>query len=584
MHGLLHVALRDLVLQLRSYGFWDLIVERTLEELHCLDDPREDDLLDTTKSYTDGVTEVLFKHAFAVLKCDRETGMLLVGDRHVRWLAESGYLSHLRRIDRSNVLELLEGVTKIHSHIERSFAHAIVPFFKVFPRSCPGGAFMIAYSSERATTAALFRGALIAAAELLCGQRLRLEEVPPPGAFDIAWLVQEVELFDTPELKGGHGLRGSSAQGLADLHTLMVPEVSSSPAASSTRTSLSDFPMPRLSISNYADTPTADGSIAAPRRSHQRTRRESDPDWASAAALNETTGQAREAILAEIERTHADALAQGIKAAALMRCVDPESVAADYTDPAQLSVASRFWAQSTGRLEHFLLSRPVPPEHADSLLVFVSHVWPEPADFAAIASVHVSYAEAKAIELGYAVQDLRRMRFGLAGADTASVLLWVDKACVAQEPHNLQATYLSHIQAFIALSGEMIVLLSWSYFERLWCVRRSALQPLLPCPGADPWQRVAVRSAAAQPRECSQPLASSLAPAPASARSSPPRLAGACSSGPAFSPRTSRASSTSRANQCSRTLQSAHTSSPSASSRSTRRAAACRRTATPCSR
>ncbi|KAG8457499.1 hypothetical protein KFE25_004135 [Diacronema lutheri] len=472
MHGLIHIALRELVLQLRSQGFWELIVERTLEQLEHLDDPREDHLLEM-RAYTDETTDVLLAHAFAVLRCDRTAGMLLLGDRHVRWLAEAGYISFLTQLRRGDVLELIESISKLHAHLERSFEHALLPAIKVFAPDGARAPFVLAYTGERTCTAPLFEGALVAAAELLCGTRLRLEPAePPPAGCDVAWRVTVVDDARPVELADALPLSPERARKFAELHEsiMLMPAPTHTPHA----TSLGGGAGEAGAGAAAMDVAYAGLALSMRKRG---TRRESDPEVFRPRAH----GDLRNVLLAQVERTHANAMASEYPPRALLRTVHPSEVSSDYTDPTQLAAVSEFWAQSSGQLEHFLLSTSAAPGAPGSpargggasarsdMLVFVSHAWPSPDGFAGAAGLPLTYAQAKASELGNAVSDLRRTRAD--GPDeVVNVRLWIDKACVAQEPAAKRNVYLSYIQDFILLSDEMIALLPWTYFERIWCM------------------------------------------------------------------------------------------------------------------
>jgi hypothetical protein len=48
--------------------------------------------------------------------------------------------------------------------------------------------------------------------------------------------------------------------------------------------------------------------------------------------------------------------------------------------------------------------------------------------------------------------------------------LWVDKSCIPQRDPVVKARCVASIEHFLRLSETCIVLLSWSYFTRLWCV------------------------------------------------------------------------------------------------------------------
>jgi hypothetical protein len=97
-------------------------------------------------------------------------------------------------------------------------------------------------------------------------------------------------------------------------------------------------------------------------------------------------------------------------------------------------------------------------------LVCVSRAWSAPADWAAAVGDSLPYAEAKASELAYAVSDLTRLR------GRGERRLWVDKGCVPQSPLALRLAFIERIRDYISLADEMVVLRSWHYLGRLWCL------------------------------------------------------------------------------------------------------------------
>merc|ERR1719183_2449931 len=50
------------------------------------------------------------------------------------------------------------------------------------------------------------------------------------------------------------------------------------------------------------------------------------------------------------------------------------------------------------------------------------------------------------------------------------LVCWVDKACIPQDNEEAKKACVLLIEEFLKLSDGLIVLLSWHYFTRLWCV------------------------------------------------------------------------------------------------------------------
>jgi hypothetical protein len=83
-----------------------------------------------------------------------------------------------------------------------------------------------------------------------------------------------------------------------------------------------------------------------------------------------------------------------------------------------------------------------------------------------------AYEDAKAHELAEVAIAAIARKAGIDGEDplTAwrSQMLWVDKACIPQDNAEVKAQCIRSLERFIALSDNVVVLLSWSYFTRLW--------------------------------------------------------------------------------------------------------------------
>ncbi|KAG8457187.1 hypothetical protein KFE25_004404 [Diacronema lutheri] len=200
--------------------------------------------------------------------------------------------------------------------------------------------------------------------------------------------------------------------------------------------------------------------------------------------------------------------------AALMRAVPCGRVAASLDDAAKLRRASTFWRTNVGSIDDYELSAP-----AEFAARFVSHTWQQPTDWHALMGAKCDFAEVKAAVLSTAARDLvwqRRRHIDLArrksitspttvlsaaldaangargdGPPTAAdgarltqraapierwqdATLWVDKCCVAQQ-HPIMVPTIALLEQFVRRCEGMIVLFTWDFFARLWCVYEWAL-------------------------------------------------------------------------------------------------------------
>jgi len=75
------------------------------------------------------------------------------------------------------------------------------------------------------------------------------------------------------------------------------------------------------------------------------------------------------------------------------------------------------------------------------------------------------YGAVKATELKIVAIDIAEA----TGRDWKDITFWIDKCCIPQR-HPLMPICLQHLEDFVQRCDGMVVLLSWQYFERLWCV------------------------------------------------------------------------------------------------------------------
>jgi len=181
---------------------------------------------------------------------------------------------------------------------------------------------------------------------------------------------------------------------------------------------------------------------------------------------------------------------------ALMRAVPCGKVAASYDTPEAVRTMSKFWQSNVGSLKDYSLSCP-----AQEATRFVSHTWQPPSDWEELMGKGVVFAEVKSALLAMAARDLVAKRNRAAtskstppstsasmhgratgGLDDArlaqrtnpierweDVTLWIDKCCVAQQ-HPIMVPTIARLDAFVRRCEGMVVLFTWDFFTRLWCV------------------------------------------------------------------------------------------------------------------
>jgi hypothetical protein len=148
-----------------------------------------------------------------------------------------------------------------------------------------------------------------------------------------------------------------------------------------------------------------------------------------------------------------------------------------------------FWATNTFEPEVMAALDISKPRLSASGRVnrFVSHCWAAPSDYAeqtipAVAAARKAdardgmkdmsqrnYSKAKASELQQAGRKVAAEMFG-SESEWDKVTCWIDKVCIPQNDEAKKRLCVEHIEDFLRLSDGLIVLLSWNYFERLWCL------------------------------------------------------------------------------------------------------------------
>ena len=150
-------------------------------------------------------------------------------------------------------------------------------------------------------------------------------------------------------------------------------------------------------------------------------------------------------------------------ASLLMHAVRAEHVAAEWDNIETMDKASAFWGTKVGSAADYQLSRP-----SQTAQRFVTHSWSPPGNWKEVMGETCSYADIKAMELYMVAKDIAEDELD-EGSSWKDVTFWVDKCCIPQQ-HPLTQRCIELIEEFIRRSDGMVVLFSWDYFDRLWCV------------------------------------------------------------------------------------------------------------------
>jgi hypothetical protein len=186
-------------------------------------------------------------------------------------------------------------------------------------------------------------------------------------------------------------------------------------------------------------------------------------------ALEELVGKS--ARLSEADKSALDKLQKLVQKATrpvdlLMKAVPAGCVAAHWDDAEGLDRCARFWSTNVGDAADYSKSSFVARARR-----FVSHSWSAPADWAEVMGPDCSYLDVKATELAAVAQDITvRLDGGSECRDwRTDTTLWVDKACIPQE-HALLTFCVQQLEDYMDRCDGLVCLVSWEYFDRLWCV------------------------------------------------------------------------------------------------------------------
>eukprot|EP00658_Telonema_sp_P-2_P052487 TRINITY_DN4070_c0_g1_i16.p1 TRINITY_DN4070_c0_g1~~TRINITY_DN4070_c0_g1_i16.p1 ORF type:complete len:929 (-),score=262.74 TRINITY_DN4070_c0_g1_i16:358-3144(-) len=144
----------------------------------------------------------------------------------------------------------------------------------------------------------------------------------------------------------------------------------------------------------------------------------------------------------------------------LMRGVPATSVSAAWDQLGALDAASKFWGSNDADAMDYWKS-----SSTEGVTRFVSHPWQPPEDWNSVMGSCCQYSDIKATELNIVALDLANS----LNVPLDDITFWIDKACIPQR-HALMPLCVELIEEFLKRSDGMVVLLTWEYFQRLWCV------------------------------------------------------------------------------------------------------------------
>ncbi|KAG8457188.1 hypothetical protein KFE25_004405 [Diacronema lutheri] len=509
MHGLVHHALRSFARETAGAAAW----AAALREAGVTE---ESAILDAVQ-YPDAATFAVVSAVAAALRLELGAALDAFGEYFVSWLAEMG---QMRMIDAMGATldDLLRNLNSLHHALARTHRDAQFPTFKV--EGCAAdGTLVISYASVRGELLAPLVVGILRAVSLLkvdAPLEMRRLDVPHAG-YDVTWAcalgaprAAPAERSAAPvrteherrmargwhralvESCCGGGQRAPRAQPAYAPSTWSTRRTRFLPSAAPDVTPAAAYVVARATAARSRIRPLS--TTGAPSTSWMPLRKlfiVARTSAASAASSAEDASSAQPrahpGLLKQLDRLLLALPSLADPGAALMRAVPCGRVAASLDDAAELCRASTFWRTNVGSIDDYELSAP-----AEFAARFVSHTWQQPTDWHVLMGAKCDFAEVKAAVLSMAARDLvwqRRLAEGrIAEAAVGARLsqgaapierwqdatLWVDKCCVAQQ-HPIMVPTIALLEQFVRRCEGMIVLFTWDFFARLWCVYEWAL-------------------------------------------------------------------------------------------------------------
>eukprot|EP00445_Apocalathium_hangoei_P043351 CAMPEP_0203974032 /NCGR_PEP_ID=MMETSP0359-20131031/99895_1 /ASSEMBLY_ACC=CAM_ASM_000338 /TAXON_ID=268821 /ORGANISM="Scrippsiella Hangoei, Strain SHTV-5" /LENGTH=607 /DNA_ID=CAMNT_0050912205 /DNA_START=98 /DNA_END=1917 /DNA_ORIENTATION=+ len=483
MHGLIHVVMKNLVLEKFGADQWSAILSEAKVsdedgflalEAHS-DDTTVAAVVAASKVLGASVEDVLrlFGEFFAesvhrggapphvaehgqVLGASVEDVLRLFGEFFAESVHRGGHLRMLQSMG-DDLRELVRNLNNLHYQLERSFRTASFPSFTVADADGPDGHFKLSYYSLRGTLLIpVVEGVLPTVARRLFHFEISMVTLPPEEGMCATWLVAptiaakaDAQSESSPGWMGGW-LSGTLCEsslgwlrGMAQWHAALMCGPPAPVCLSTCGRKAQDL-------------------CCADIGGHERQALVLRGSRKSTTSLDDMVrnGSMPGSLQSELDYLASTLDGNVDPGEVLMRSVVATNVACSWTDVTRLDEMLYFWGTNIGSIDHFQMS--CKQDHAD---FFVSHSWAEPPDWCTVMGCHAQYAEVKAAELQLVAADLAEER----GLRWEEVTFWIDKCCIPQQ-HQLMVTCVHHIEDFLQRCDRMIVLLTWHYFSRLWCV------------------------------------------------------------------------------------------------------------------
>lgn len=447
MHGLIHVVFKEFIVTNFGESAWAEIMSRAGVE--------DDSQILKMEQYEDDLTMAAVGIACEVANVPLETALELFGGHFVEFALKAGYAGSVSSLG-GTLEELLSNLNLFHIQLERDLRSAIFPIF-IVEATKVNHVFRLRYDSKRLGLESLVRGVLIKLAELLFDAKLVITTVQArgktekgedaPQSISVVWQVE-----------------------VQERHKPVKHEVCVQPAA-----------LPAAKKGSFFDFHNA---LISACKSFGRSSHESEAkgDVLTVQILKQKELEVRRVLGANSFGTASPEQRLEI-AAVLFRGVSAGLCAAPWTDAELLTKTSNFWGAYDKLDTYYAWSDDALPPTTDprtgrkvrryrqnhQTIRFLSHSWGEPLNWKEWMGKNTKYGEIKSTEICGVAKDLAAEELGDA-AGWAEVQFWIDKCCIPQGHSALMNLCVGLLEEFIQLSDGLVVIVTWSYFERLWCV------------------------------------------------------------------------------------------------------------------
>lgn len=472
MHGLIHILFKDFIVEKFGTETWAKILAKCGVEDDSL-------ILDGSQQYEDSLTFAAVEAGVEILGVSKDMAMELFGEYFQIRAIDMGFKRMLHSMG-SDLQELMTNLNEMHHALERDFRQSKFPFFETAPYSTPG-TFLLTYKSARFLPA-LVKGVVKGISRTVLSRRVDLEEVDfeqrsisnkrvtnleqqSISKNKVTWIVKDLGPYLEEKAEEKASVETTTGYDFCSVHGAFVSLFSCLPAE------CCGPPVRPLVVD---DQKHGDEELVPLHCvSDKRERVGGQGVWEECHEKGSKVARLR----AEYDIPGGQALPDWVKtlgretrlnlAVRLVRSVSASRVAAPWPKVEELEASSKnFWQPRQRLPEYFDWSSPV----VEGLLLrFVSHCWDAPGDWAKFIGDKSSYTDFKAAELCVTLKDLAAAELGDA-KKWGEVGLWIDKSCIYQKEPEFLFLNVLLIEEFLQLCGGLVVLCSWSYFSRLWCV------------------------------------------------------------------------------------------------------------------